>query len=212
MRCLPSISNISDTSDAKTPNELSQKSYVSVSRAAVIADAQAYHSNFTWTCYAKNLASLTNWTKPRYIGNAGTYSYMPYCWGGFNTTAQFVAAMNSTGRVGNINTSTSGHVSNTYGLDCSGFVSRVWYQPQKYSTSTISQISYTIPASSLLRGDALNDSGNHIVLYHYNDGSGRYVLYEATTLNSYDRVSNTARYISSLTGYTPIRYYGITGN
>ena len=38
-----------------------------------------------------------------------------------------------------------------------------------------------------------------------------YVLYEATTLNNYDRVSHTMRSISSLQNgsYVPIRYNGV---
>jgi hypothetical protein len=55
-----------------------------------------------------------------------------------------------------------------------------------------------------LQGDALNDVGSHVVLFEEYDSYGNFVLYEATKLNSYDRVSHTVR--ASLSGYQPIRY------
>lgn len=184
-----------------------------ITRSNVMSNAKAYHSSFTWTCASKNLKALTNWTCPRYVSGAGSYSYMPYCWGGFSSTSQFKTAMNSSGRVGNINTSTSGRVSNTYGLDCSGYVSRCWGLTKKYATSTISNVSTQISYSNLKQGDAINKSGSHVVLYDYSDGSGNYILYECTKLNQYDRVSHTIRTISSLQSdsYVAIRYNGITG-
>lgn len=177
-----------------------------------MTDAKAYHSSFTWSCAAKNLAALSNWKCPRYVSGAGTYSFMPYCWGGFSTTAQFKTGLSNGGRVGNINTSTGAYVSNTYGLDCSGYVSRCWRQSTKYGTGTIGNICSKINYSQLKSADALNKSGSHIVLYEYADGSGNYVLYEATTLNKYDRVSHTTRPISELSssGYVALRYNGIT--
>lgn len=71
------------------------------------------------------------------VSVAGSCNYMPYCWGGFSTPSQYKAGMTNGGRVGNINTSTAGHVSNTYGLDCSGYVSRCWGLTSKRSTSTL---------------------------------------------------------------------------
>lgn len=181
-----------------------------IARSTIMSNAKSFHSSFSWSCQNKNLAALTNWTKPRYIGSAGSYQYMPYCWGGFSSISQYNTGMSGTGRVGNINTSTSGHVSNTYGLDCSGYVSRCWGTSTKYGTSTIMNVAKKINASELMQGDALNYSGSHIVLFEKYDGYGAYVLYEATTMNSYDRVSHTTRSISSMGNYVPIRYNGIS--
>lgn len=188
----------------------SRDNQLMISRTTIMSNAKSFHSSFSWSCQSKNLAALTNWTKPRYVGNAGSYQYMPYCWGGFSSISQYNTGMNGTGRVGNINTSTSGHVSNTYGLDCSGYVSRCWGTSTKYGTSTIMNVAKKINASDLLQGDALNYSGSHIVLFDKLDGAGNYVLYEATTLNSYDRVSHTTRSISSMGNYVPIRYNGVS--
>lgn len=195
-----------------TTGSIEAKALPSISRSSVMRDAKAYHSSFTWSCSNKNLAALTNWKKPRYIKGAGTYSYMPYCWGGFSTTAQYKTAMNNSGRVGNINTPKSGHVANTYGLDCSGYVSRCWLQPTKYGTATIGTICNKISYNALRTADALNKSGSHIVLFDYSDAAGNYTLYEATTLNQYDRVAHTSRSVKNLSsgGYVALSYKGVT--
>lgn len=203
----------SEEISAEADTGVATRALTSISRTAVMNDAKAYHSSFTWSCTSKNLAALSKWTRPRYVTGAGTYSYMPYCWGGFSTTAQYKTGMSNSGRVGNINTSSPGHVANTYGLDCSGYVSRCWRQSTKYGTSTIGSICNSITYSALKPADALNKSGSHIVIYECSDGAGNYVLYEATTLNQYDKVSHTNRPISSLSsgGYVALRYQGITG-
>lgn len=135
---------------------------------------------------------------------------MPYCWGGFSSTSQFNTGMKNKGRVGNINCSSPSHVSNTYGLDCSGFVSRCWGLTSKYGTSKISKVSSKIDISNIKKGDALNNSGSHIVLFEKFDANGNYVLYESTMLNEYDKVSHTVRSSSSISSYIHIKYDNIT--
>ncbi len=183
-----------------------------ISRNTIMNNAKAYHVDFRWTCSSSNLAALSNWRKPRYVGSAGTYSYMPYCWGGFSSTSQYKTGMSNNGRVGNINTSTAGHVSNTYGLDCSGYVSRCWGLTSKRSTSTLPNIATKTTYANLKQGDMLDKAGSHVVLFDKSDGSGGYVLYEATKLNSYDRVAHTVRSISSLqnNSYVAYRYNNVS--
>ncbi|SDX77134.1 hypothetical protein SAMN05660923_02903 [Tepidimicrobium xylanilyticum] len=204
------LQNIVEPISDLDPDITNGDNQLMISRSTIMSNAKSFHSSFRWSCQSKNLEPLTNWTKPRYVGSAGTYQYMPYCWGGFSSIDQYNSGMSGTGRVGNINTSTSGHVSNTYGLDCSGYVSRCWGTSTKYGTSTIMNIAKKINASDLLEGDALNNSGSHIVLFEKYDGAGNYVLYESTKLNSYDRVSHTVRSISSMGNYVPIRYNGVS--
>lgn len=179
-----------------------------ITRAQIMANAVSYHTSFTWTCTSANLAYLANWTKPHYVTNAGTYQMMPYCWGGFNSISEFTTGLANGGRVGNINTVV---VSNTFGLDCSGYVSRCWNTSQKYGTWTISSVSYSINLSDIKQGDALNNPGSHIMLFDSYDSSGDFILYECTQLNNYDRVAHTIRSSGSVTSsYTPIRYNNVT--
>lgn len=181
-----------------------------ISRKNVLQIAEDYCFSFYWTCTDNNLAAMTNWTCPRYVTGADTYGSMPYCWGGFHTVSQFINGLNNGGRVGNIYTGTGSYVSNTYGLDCSGFVSKCWGQTTKYGTSTLSQISSTLSNHSYLQlGDALNKAGSHVMLFYGTDGSGNYQLYESTTYNQYDRVAFTLRSATSVSDYTAIRYNGI---
>jgi len=180
-----------------------------ISRSKIMSNARSFYNDFKWSCKDKNLASLYNWTKPRYVNKAGSYKCMPYCWGGFSSISDYKKAMENSGRVGNINTSSLSHVSNTYGLDCSGYVSRCWEQTTKYGTSTIKNISSKIAIGDILKGDALNNAGSHIVLFDKLDGYGNYVLYEATLRNNYDRVEHTTRSATDLSNYVPIRYNNV---
>lgn len=183
-----------------------------ISRSTIMSNAKAYHNQFTWTCSSSNLAALANWTRPRYISGAGSYTYMPYCWGGFSAPSQYRTGMTNGGRVGNINTSTAGHVSNTYGVDCSGYVSRCWGLTSKRSTSTLPNVATKITYASLQQGDMIVKAGSHVVLYEKADGNGGYILYEATKLNSYDRVAYTIRSITSLQNgsYVAYRYNNVS--
>lgn len=188
----------------KTDNNLTR---TSISRSSIIANATSFHTGFSWSCTSANLAPLANWTKPRYINAAGNYTCMPYCWGGFSTTTSFTNGLQNGGRVGNINSASSSWVSGTYGLDCSGYISRCWGLATKYGTWTIQDVSTEIDISDLLQGDALVDYDAHIVLFNGYTQYGDFDLYECTTLNGYDRVAHTTRTVSSMASdYVPIRY------
>jgi hypothetical protein len=76
----------------------------------------------------------------------------------------------------NLISTTSGGDTN-YGNDCSGFVSISWKLPARYTTTSFEtdlggDYFYALggigdgPYVSLLQGDALNDDGNHIILFN----------------------------------------------
>lgn len=181
-----------------------------ISRTSVRQKAEEFWCDY-WTCTDDNLVSLTDWVCPRYVTGADTYTSTPYCYGGFHSISQFYNGLKNGGRVGNINCDKDkGYISGTYGLDCSGYVSRCWGQTTKYGTSTLYQISTSLPNQSYLQlGDALNKAGDHVMLFYGTDGSGYYRLFESTLYNQYDRVAFTLRTITSVSGYTAIRYDGI---
>lgn len=108
----------------REPNQTSKAS--TITRSKIMSNAKSFHTSFTWTCSAKNIADMKNYKKPRYIDKSGEYSCMPYCWGGSSTISKFKDGLAAGGRAGNIYTKTSGHVANTYGLDCSGYVTKCW--------------------------------------------------------------------------------------
>lgn len=178
-----------------------------ISRDDIMNTAEEYRTSFRWSCEESNIASMTNYTKPRYINGAGEYTNMPYCWGGWTKTDEFQTDMGIHGRAGNINCTTTGRVSSTYGVDCSGYVSRCWNLSTKHSTSTLGNVASTITFSSIKKGDALVISGYHVMLFSHESG-GMYYTYEATKTNSYDKVVYTCYSVSEIknSGYTPIRY------
>ena len=60
--------------------------------------------------------------------------------------------------------------------------------------------------AELKQGDILCNA-DHVMIFHYRDANGNYVLYESTKLNAYDRVAHTARSKSSVeSSYGPYRY------
>jgi len=153
---------------------------------------------------------------PLYLGSAGTYSSVPYDWGGFSLPTQFVSGMASTSPryvAGDVYTYGSG-TSCSLGVDCSGFVSRVWGLLTKYGTATIANGSSGAPAAPLCSGtmcraptpgDAFNKAGSHIRLYAAAGSNGAY-MYEATRDSYLDRVAYTYWTWSQLQGYQGIRY------
>jgi hypothetical protein len=178
---------------------------VALTRDTIMSTALSYCNAFHWTCTSANLASPQGWTKPRYIGSAGNYSSMPYCWGGFSSTTAFSTGLANGGRVGNINTSTSAGVSNTFGLDCSGYGSKCRGLSSHYGTGQLGQVSQEISWSALQKGDALLNAGSHVMLYSTTDTYGNYIVYESTMSNGYDRVLINTRSATGLTSYTPMK-------
>lgn len=142
--------------------------------------------------------------KPRYIGGPGTYSSVPYDWGGWDTVSGYNNYMDSNYQAGDIDT--AGVEGCSRGVDCSGFVSRVWQLSSKHSTWTLPNVSWELPSTNyLLRGDIMNKAGDHVVLFASFATNG-INDYEATTYNAYDRVYYTYSSWSRLTGYEPRRY------
>jgi hypothetical protein len=53
----------------------------------------------------------------------------------------------------------------SYRTDCSGFVSMAWHLTTSKTTSNLSDVATTISKSALRPGDALNDAGEHAVVF-----------------------------------------------
>lgn len=113
------------------------------------------------------------------------------------------------------------------GVDCSGFVTRVWGRPidEKYGTWTLPSISTPIPFNTdadLVRkmrmGDIFNYAGHHVVLLYYFDpyDNNRPYYYEARwedpyihrvlLNNGWDKISPRR---NDNSGYRPYRYDNI---
>lgn len=92
-----------------------------------------------------NFNSYNNRTKssnvylPRHLRSVSgtrTMTGIPYCWGGSDTTSSFVSRINASYTAGNVRCR-EGYKGGTTGVDCSGFVSKVWGTKYKLGTSMI---------------------------------------------------------------------------
>lgn len=146
-----------------------------------------------------NSTSCSGREAPSYLGSAGYYSSVSYDWGGFDTPTQFINAMSSGYKAGNMNTSYV--LGCSYGVDCSGFVSRVWGLTTKLSTSSIPSYSRPAYGPAYVVGEVFNYPGVHVVIFAGGGANGIYA-YESTALSNLDRVAYTYRTWASLSGYT----------
>lgn len=179
-----------------------------VSRTTMMNIASGYTSNSKYLSSTNTDGACSGRGKPRYIRGAGTYPSVPYDWGGWDTVRDYNNYMYpNTYKAGDI--STPSIESCSRGVDCSGFVSRVWQLRSKHSTSTLPNVSRPLQdMRQLLPGDILNKSGFHVVLFVSFASNGAYV-YESTTSNAYDRVVYVYRGWNYLSGYIPRRYNNV---
>ena len=98
----------------------------------------------------------------------------------------------------------------TYRTDCSGYASMVWQTGFSWSTSTMHDISYPIPASELKPGDVMLKAGSHVRMFYgwVDDAHTAYVAYEQTTPNTKSSIKSLASDVAD--GYKPYRYSKIT--
>jgi len=171
---------------------LSFASYSQISRTQMINNAVTFTS-FSWSAATCNIWSGTScgggniYTAP-WITTAGTYISLPYCWGGWSSLTEYATAISNCKSAGQVCSASGGGCSGVPsaplscagGQDCSGFVTRVWERTSKYSTSTLPNISSSIPLSQTQPGDIVNLAGSHVRLVETNYGNGNYRVIEAS--------------------------------
>jgi hypothetical protein len=174
-----------------------------IEREAVLDKAVSYAVH-TWTMTAAN----------RYADCSSDYESsqddgekvgLPYGWGGYDTLDSFDAGLLAGEGAGAH--SWDGILSCIVGVDCSGYVSRIW-ETGHYSTSTLYAVTSSISASAIERADAWNDPGSHVVLHAYETAAGTPVFYEAAGGADKVRINASSGW-SYLSGYAPVRFEGI---
>lgn len=154
-----------------------------------------------------SLASIAqDEARPSYFKEPGLYRSMSYAWGGFDTPADFASAMKAGFQAGNL---TFDFLYNAYGVDCSGFVSRVWGALRKLSTRSIPEQATPLTLeklneTGLKRGDVLNQAGSHVILIAEIRENG-FSVYEASNYHDYDRVRANFRPWSRFHGFNLLR-------
>ncbi len=190
-----------------------------ISRQKVIDKAKKY-VNYKFTVKKSNLTKgiydkrgklvITPISKP------GTYTAMPYKWGGGDSLNSFQRGLRRGKKAGDKCAKTcSGKFvgsSLAVGVDCSGFVSRVWGLKGKQSTRTLPRISVKLRSMNHLQaGDILNKSGAHVRLFSHKS-AGRFFVYEATGSRHTWKVIKHSYRLSQLKRYKPYRYRGMIVN
>ncbi len=152
-------------------------------RSAMATQANAYLSNSkSLTMRNMDIAAPTRCDKQRtapsqFVGKKTTTTFpsVPYLWGGYDLPGTFNSAMDSDRVAGNSGmTYPSCFGTSLAGVDCSGFVSRVWNIRQQ-TTASLLNFSTSINTFNLSTGDILDYPGNHVMLVDRIDGNGAYV-------------------------------------
>ena len=141
-------------------------------------------------------------------------SGVAYKWGGFDTPETFDAGVRAGKAAGDVYTQEkrrlggAGVSGDAVGIDCSGFISRCWKLPHKYSTSTLAEICQKLSSPAELRpADIMNTEGGHVILFvkWLDDAKSRALFYEAAP---FSKTLASERDVAALVadGYTPMRY------
>ena len=148
-----------------------------VERDEMLANAPLYEDH-VWSCEEVNHWGTDCPASYESDFCPGTYTGLPYDWGGWVTFDEFdedLAAGQGAG-----SHSSDGVLACSTGVDCSGYVSILWETPWKYGTSTLPQISDEIDARDMWPGDVYNDSGSHVIMWVSKDTDGSAMITESS--------------------------------
>lgn len=191
-------------------------SQVEISREQILANADIY-LNYNWLADSTNIKNYDCGGKqvvtPQWVQSGNNVAF-PYMWGGFSSVSGFQNGIAAHKSAGDSNTSTGfGAPGCAEGHDCSGFVSRVWMLSQKYSTSSLPQISIAYQSyNQLLPGDIVNYASNHVRLVVVNNPNGTVDCIEATKGLSEWRVLRRNYSYTQIQNYIPRYYKYVTTN
>lgn len=185
-----------------------------ITRQQIMNNASNFQ-NLVWTMNARN--SQNTCVSPTWIitqfSAGSTITGMAYCWGGGHTISQFNNGIAGNGKAGNRCTSQQGNCcwrSNTYGVDCSGFVTRAWGRTESHlGTGQLPGICVAIPQpAAIRRGDIFNLVNSHAALFSSFASNGTPNIIESSATDW--KVSARNRPWSYFNGYTPLRYKDVT--
>ncbi|OQW90936.1 MAG: hypothetical protein BWK78_05840 [Thiotrichaceae bacterium IS1] len=179
-----------------------------ITRTQVIQNAKNYanasfsvgKTNVTTGTYDKSIARNVISA----VTSSGNYTGAFYKWGGFNTIAEISTGLTNGKFAGDINAVGNSASSLAVGVDCSGFVSRIWELSSKRGTGNLPDLSTRITYNDLKPGDILNRSSDHVMVFSTRDSSGNYLVYESSATGW--KVALNQRSAAYVGSYTPYRY------
>ncbi len=186
-----------------------------ITRTQIMTNADPY-INYDWTATSGNIwnnincSSVGNITTPSWV-KVGSNTAMPYCWGGWSSLTSFAKGVSNGESAGDNDCSTSGDIDGTcaVGVDCSGFVTKAWgITSQKYSTTTLPNISTKITLSQVQKGDIVDNVGSHVRLVDSINANGSVTVLESSGKDW--KVSPGTYTPAQLTSYTPFKYNNVS--
>jgi hypothetical protein len=188
-----------------------------ISRTQIRTNALAFLNNSTYYKQSALTGACSGREIPSYLAGMppGTYGSVPYAWGHGDSVVDFNAAIASSYQAGDTDKNNDLKVLTcARGVDCSGYVTRVWGLPAtvKLGTCDLSGntgYTFAIPDSVLATGDILVLCGTHVVMIDSVSASGLYV-FESTNNNNANRVTYNLASWSRFANYSRRRYYGLT--
>lgn len=164
-------------------------------------DNAAQYATHVWTMTSANTTASCDSDYESDYG-PGTYTGLPYDWGGYMTLAEYDDQIAEGYGAGGH--SWDGSLWCTAGVDCSGYISKVW-DTGHYSTSTFYEVTTDISWDNIDRADAVNDAGSHVVLFTHIGEDGWPVFWESSGGASKVHINNTGGW-SYVDGYQPVRF------
>jgi hypothetical protein len=190
-----------------------------LTRADVIQNIGPYR-DLSWTMAQRNVLNLCSspkWTQTPFASGASVTGE-PYNWGGWTTPTDFRTAIAGSAYAGNRCTSTQGNpygfMANTVGVDCSGFLTRLWQLSGKLSTSSnanpsVQSVTVAIRGGianakyTMRPGDVFLKTDSHVAVLVSSTASGPVV---AEAVGTYWRVVQRPSLWSDWSAYEPRRY------
>ncbi|TRZ90959.1 hypothetical protein D4R89_03630 [bacterium] len=177
-----------------------------LTREEVIENASMY-ATVKWFCAKNNARKDYNLLTP-----GKQYRGVPYNWGGFDSTENFLKKVKKGVVAGNYRKMCGSNLcirQDFAGLDCSGLVSRSW-KIDRYSTKTFPNITIKVPRELLRPGDILNSQNKHVMLFDKFDDENQMWVYEAAywvRAKGSPPAGVVYRSVDAGDDYVPRRYY-----
>ena len=172
-----------------------------IPRDEALVRARTY-AQHPWHCAAANLTGGCGGGYAS-VYTVGDYVGVAYDWGGYATLDQFDQGLDD--GLGAGAQPSDGILDCTVGVDCSGFVSRVW-KAAHTTTSGMSTITSPVTAAQLKPADAYNAAGYHVKLFERVQADGDPQFIEAVYYNVHTTFWETW---ADVVDYDPVRYDAI---
>jgi hypothetical protein len=152
-----------------------------ITREEVLANAAVF-AGVTWTMTEKNYSHPGRpnacapakghvWRRPDRLHDSlgRSQKRMVYKWGGYASQSGYLKALEVGHLAGNVCTCSDPQqgyciVANATGIDCSGFISRIW-EVDRHTTRNLHEISNPLKWHELKKGDIVNFAGSHVRLF-----------------------------------------------